>query len=96
MRGTMRIGDQTANIKNYPVHVPIWALGGSQDDIVPPQQAVGHLDLIDGLDENKKLSVIADAGHMGIFRSSKVLENNYSEIAKFILRHSDAMSEGVQ
>lgn len=96
IHGTMRIGEQTASIKNYPVHVPIWALGGSQDDIVPPQQAVGHLDLIDGLSDDKKLSVIADAGHMGIFRSSKVLVNDYSEVAKFILGHSDAMTEGVK
>jgi polyhydroxyalkanoate depolymerase len=96
IRGTMQIGDKTADIKNYPVHVPIWALGGSQDDIVPPQQAVGHLDLIDGLSDDKKLSVIADAGHMGIFRSSKVLVNDYSKVAGFILRHSDVINEGVQ
>ncbi|RJP39784.1 MAG: DUF3141 domain-containing protein [Desulfobacteraceae bacterium] len=89
MRGSMKIGDRIADIKNYPVHVPTWALGGSQDDIVPPRQAVGHLDLIDGLADDKKLAIIADAGHMGIFRSSKVLKNNYTDVAKFILQHSD-------
>jgi polyhydroxyalkanoate depolymerase len=96
VRGNMKIGDRIADIKNYPVHVPTWALGGSKDDIVPPRQAVGHLDLIDGLPDDKKLAIIADAGHMGIFRSSKVLKNNYTDVAKFILRHSDMISEGTR
>ncbi len=93
MRGTLKIGDRTASIENYPVYVPIWALGGSKDDIVPPRQAVGHIDRINGLDAVKKLSVIAEAGHMGIFRSSMVLEKDYTEIAKFLLEHSDIAQE---
>ncbi len=94
IRGTLRIGDRTADIRDYPSHVPIWALGGSKDDIVPPRQAVGHIDLIDGLGDDKKLSVIANAGHMGIFRSSKILENDYASIAAFILKHSDPAPAG--
>lgn len=93
IQGTLQIGDRTASIENYPVQVPIWALGGSKDDIVPPRQAVGHIDLINGLEAVKKLSVIADAGHMGIFRSAKILEKDYTKIAKFLLAHSDIVQE---
>lgn len=89
MRGTLAIGDKTASIKNYPGTVPIWSLGGSKDDIVPPRQANGHLDLIEGMPAENKLALVAEAGHMGLFRSSKVLKDFYTQVAAFLLKHSD-------
>jgi len=90
IRGTLTIGDKTVSIQNYPKNVPIWSLGGSKDDIVPPRQANGHLDLIEGMPAENKLPLVAEAGHMGLFRSSKVLKNFYTQVAAFMLKHSDA------
>jgi len=89
VRGRMKIGKKTVGIKDYPGNVPIWSLGGLKDDIVPPKQANGHLDEIKGVPGNNKLALVADAGHMGLFRSSKVLKNDYSKVVKFLLKHSD-------
>jgi polyhydroxyalkanoate depolymerase len=89
IHGTLTIGDKTVSIKNYPKNVPIWSLGGSKDDIVPPLQANGHLDLIEGMPAENKLPLVAEAGHMGLFRSSKVLKNFYTQVAAFLLKHSD-------
>ena len=90
IRGKMKIGRKTVSIRDYPGNVPIWSLGGSKDDIVPPKQANGHLDEIDGVAEKNKLSLVSEAGHMGLFRSSKVLKNDYSKVVKFLLTHSDS------
>lgn len=90
IRGTLTIGDKTVSIQNYPKNVPIWSLGGSKDDIVPPRQANGHLDLIEGMPAENKLPLVAEAGHMGLFRSSKVLKDFYTQVAAFMLKHSDA------
>ncbi len=89
IRGQFKIGDQTVSIKNYPANVPIWALGGTRDDIAPPLQATGHLGLIDTIEDKDKLDMAADAGHMGLFRSSRVLKEYYSKITQFILERSD-------
>jgi len=89
IRGTMEINGQTVDIKNYPGDVPIWALGGTKDDIAPPLQATGHVPLIESVPEKDRLVVPANAGHMGLFRSQKVLENDYSRITQFLLERSD-------
>lgn len=89
IRGTLKIQGRYVDIKNYPGTVPIWALGGLRDNIAPPQQAVGHLPLIKRLADNEKMSFLADAGHMGLFRSHKVLREFYSQIVSFIKTHSD-------
>ena len=87
IRGTLNIGGQKVDIKDYP-SVPVWALGGTNDDIAPALQATGHLDLI-GLPSDQKLSLTCDAGHMGLFRAKRILEQYYTQITKFILAHSD-------
>ena len=87
IRGTLSIGGQRVDIRDYP-SVPIWALGGSNDDIAPPLQATGHIDLID-LPPHQKLNLTCDAGHMGLFRAQRILEEYYSQITEFILAHSD-------
>lgn len=87
IRGTLTIGEQRVNIQNYPA-VPIWALGGSNDDIAPPLQATGHMDAID-MPSEKKLNLICEGGHMGIFRSRRILTEYYTQITQFILSHSD-------
>jgi polyhydroxyalkanoate depolymerase len=89
IRGHLKIGGQTVKMTNYPVHVPIWALGGTADHIAPPLQAVGHLDLIPAIPPQKKLRCVCEAGHMGLFRSRRVLKKYYRRIADFLMTHSD-------
>ncbi len=88
IEGTLSIHGKVIGVKGYPVSVPIWALGGSKDAIAPPLQATGHMDMIDSIPQNK-LTLICDGGHMGLFRSTKILKEYYNQIAKFILGHSD-------
>lgn len=89
VRGTFSIDGKTIGIKDYPGSVPIWALGGKKDEITPPLQATGHMELIDSVPSRDKLTLICDGGHMGLFRSNKVLKGYYSRIVEFILSHSD-------
>jgi len=89
IRGTMKIHGRTVRIKDYPAGVPIWALGGTRDNIAPPRQAIGHVDHIDRLSASEKVTYLADAGHMGLFRSHRVLREHYSNIVNFIKSHSD-------
>ncbi len=89
IRGRLAIGGKTVGIKDYPANVPIWALGGSRDEIVPPLQGIGHLDEIESVPPEDKLAVVADAGHMGIFRSSRILRDHYSKVVDFIMARSD-------
>ncbi len=93
IRGTLNINGKTVDIRNYPQDVAIWSLGGSKDDIVPPLQANRHLDLIETVAPEDKLSVVADAGHMGIFRSQRILDTFYSQVVRFILEHSDLAAD---
>jgi len=89
IKGDLIIHDKPVSIKDYPTSVPIWALGGEKDNIAPPLQAIGHMDLIDSISEENKLVLIADAGHMGLFRSDRVLKDYYGRIVDFILTYSD-------
>lgn len=89
IHGRLMIGDQRVDIEDYPGSVPIWALGGDTDAIVPPLQATGHLDLIQSVPEKDKLNLTCDGGHMAIFRSQKILKSHYSQIAAFMLERSD-------
>jgi len=89
IRGGLQIGGKTAALADYPVRIPIWALGGTADPIVPPLQAVGHLDLMPEMPPQHSLRLLCDAGHTGLFRSRKVLEQQYRQIADFLLTHSD-------
>jgi poly(3-hydroxyalkanoate) synthetase len=89
IHGTFEIGRKKIGIKDYPGSVPIWALGGTKDDITPPLQAIGHMDLIDSVPPNDKLTLLCEGGHMGLFRSEKILKNEYSRIVEFILHRSD-------
>lgn len=88
IRGELTIGGRTIGIKDYPAGVPIWALGGSKDDIAPEGQAVGHLPLIRSVAEADKLSLTCEGGHMALFRSEKVLDQYYPRIADFLLARS--------
>lgn len=89
VRGQLRIGEETVGIGDYPAGMPIWAIGGNNDEIVPPLQATGHMDLLDQVPDDRKLTIHCDAGHMGLFRSRNVLAGHYSAVARFILAHSD-------
>jgi polyhydroxyalkanoate depolymerase len=89
VKGTLDIKGTPIGIKDYPGDVPVWALGGTKDDIAPPLQATGHVSLIDSVPEEDRLLILAKAGHMGLFRSQKVLETDYEEITRFILERSD-------
>lgn len=89
VRGTLSIDGKTIGIKDYPSSVPIWALGGKKDEITPPLQATGHMGLIDSVPPRDKLTLICDGGHMGLFRSNKILKEYYSRIVEFILSRSD-------
>ena len=85
----LEIGSQTVKITDYPLQTPIWAIGGTADNIAPPLQAVGHLDFIAGILPQNRLRLLCDAGHMGLFRSQRILEKYYRRIADFLLTHSD-------
>ena len=89
IRGQLNSGGQTADIADYPTGIPIWALGGSADHIAPPLQAVGHMDLIPKMPPQNSLRLVCDAGHMGLFRSRRILKQYYRRIADFLLAHSD-------
>ncbi len=93
IKGTLSLFGRTIGIEDYPKSVPIWALGGKYDNIAPPLQATGHMPLIDSVPETHKLTLTCDAGHMGLFRSSKVLKEYYSRIVTFMLEHSDGVPE---
>jgi polyhydroxyalkanoate depolymerase len=89
INGELIIQGKKLSIKNYPGSVPIWALGGSKDEVAPPRQATGHMALIDSVPRENKLTLICEAGHMGLFRARKILEDYYSKIVEFIDSHSD-------
>jgi len=89
IRGTLRIQGRQIGVKDYPASVPIWALGGTQDNIAPCGQAIGHVDLIEGVAPDDRLVLCCDAGHMGLFRSRTVLDRYYSRIILFLLERSD-------
>lgn len=89
VRGSLKIGSKPVNIADYPVRIPIWALGGTADHIAPPLQAVGHLELIPAMPPQNSLRLLCDAGHMGLFRSQKILNQYYRRIADFLMTHSD-------
>jgi polyhydroxyalkanoate depolymerase len=89
IRGCLKIGRETVAISNYPVRTPIWAMGGTTDQIAPPLQAVGHLELIPEMPAQNRLRLLCDAGHMGLFRSRRVLEKYYRRVADFLMTHSD-------
>jgi poly(3-hydroxyalkanoate) synthetase len=93
IRGKLSVGNKIIGIKDYPGHVPIWAIGGSQDTIAPPLQATGHMELIDAVPKGDKLNLICNGGHMGLFRSEKILKTYYSKIARFILDRSDQVEQ---
>ncbi len=88
-KGKLKIDGKCIGIKDYPESVPIWALGGTRDDITPPLQAVGHMNIIKNMPSSDKLTLISDGGHMGLFRSKKILERYYSRISEFLMDHSD-------
>ena len=92
IRGHLRIGNRSVDIADYPTQTPIWALGGESDHIAPPAQAVGHLDSIPAMPSQKQLRLLCDAGHMGLFRSRRILEEYYHRIAEFLLAHSDCVN----
>lgn len=85
----LKIGEKTVGIADYPAQKPIWALGGTADPIAPPLQAVGHLDLLPPMPPQTSLRLLCEAGHMGLFRSRRVLNDQYNRIADFLLTHSD-------
>ena len=89
IRGHLEIGGKKVDIADYPPQTPIWALGGSADHIAPPLQAVGHLEWIPKMPPERRLRLVCDAGHMGLFRSRRVLKEYYRQIADFLLTHSD-------
>ncbi len=89
IRGTLTIGGRTIGVKDYPASVPIWALGGMQDNIAPCGQAIGHVELIEGVPPEDRLVLCCDAGHMGLFRSGRILDTYYSRISRFLIERSD-------
>jgi len=94
VKGTLTIGGKRIGLKDYPAHVPIWALGGSKDNIAPPLQAIGHLDLMETIPPKDKLKLVCDGGHMALFRSSTILRKEYQQICDFILGRSDWKDSG--
>jgi polyhydroxyalkanoate depolymerase len=89
IRGDLVIDGKTIGIVDYPGSVPLWALGGKNDNIAPPLQATGHMELIESVPEEDKLTLVCNGGHMALFRSQTVLDEYYTKIAQFMLDRSD-------
>jgi polyhydroxyalkanoate depolymerase len=89
IRGVLSVAGKRIGIEDYPGSVPIWALGGAKDEIAPPLQATGHMELINSVPQENKLLLICEGGHTGLFRSKKVLKNYYNRIVEFMLANSD-------
>ena len=89
IRNRLKIDGSPVRITDYPAKVPIWALGGTKDDIAPLKQATGHLDCLTHLPVKNRLALTCEAGHMGLFRSQKVLQSHYTQIIDFIKANSD-------
>ncbi len=95
IRGHLEIGGQKVDIADYPVQTPIWALGGTTDPIAPPLQAVGHMDLMPAMAQQNRLRLLCDAGHMGLFRSQRILKQYYRRIADFLIDSQRLCQPGV-
>ena len=89
IKGRLQVGEHNVGLHDYPENVPVWAIGGLKDNIAPSGQATAHMDLIDSIPAKDKLTIECNAGHMGLFRSSKILKNEYSRVVKFMLDRSD-------
>ena len=89
VNGELEIGGRKIGIRDYPAGVPAWALGGSRDEITPPRQATGHMEYLDQVPAEDRLTLICEGGHMGLFRSSRVLRDYYSRIVDFLLQRSN-------
>jgi polyhydroxyalkanoate depolymerase len=89
IRGELSIFGEKIVIKDYPGSVPIWALGGINDEITPSLQATGHMELIDSVPPEDKLTMTCEGGHMALFRSQKILRYYYKRIVEFLLARSD-------
>ncbi len=89
VRDRLAIDGIPVRMADYPANVPIWALGGTKDDIAPLGQATGHLDRLTHLPAKNKLALTCEAGHMGLFRSGKVLKSYYTQIVEFLKKNSD-------
>jgi polyhydroxyalkanoate depolymerase len=96
IKGQLQIGDRQIGIGDYPASVPAWALGGSKDEITPPRQATGHMEYLSHVPPEDRMTLICEGGHMGLFRSSRVLKNYYTRIVDFLLRRSDRMTEELE
>jgi polyhydroxyalkanoate depolymerase len=94
VRGRLSLFGRTIGIGGFPAGVPLWALGGENDEIAPPLQATGHMDLIDSVGPRDKLTLRCQGGHMGLFRSERVLAKYYTQIAGFLLDRSDFSNRG--
>lgn len=86
MNGNFSTPGRNIGISDFPAHVPIWAIAGVKDEIAPPAQAIGHMK---DTPAKNKLEVLCSGGHMGLFRSSKILTKEYEKITKFCIHHSD-------
>lgn len=73
------------------VTCPVYLLGGERDDITLPEQ-VFDADKYFGTPKAKLKKGLADAGHIGLFMGRKVLDNNWKEIAAWMLKHQPKKS----
>jgi polyhydroxyalkanoate depolymerase len=89
INGRLKIGPNAVSISDYPSRIPIWAMGGAADQIAPPLQAVGHLEMLPEMPAQNRLRLLCEAGHMGLFRSQRILEKYYCRVADFLMTHSD-------
>ncbi|MBU0517159.1 MAG: hypothetical protein KJ621_20575 [Proteobacteria bacterium] len=88
-RGRLEIGGRTIGFQDFPPGVPVWALGGTKDEITPPLQTTAHLDALDQVPPEDKLNLLCEAGHTGLFRSRRIFESHYRRVVEFLLKRSD-------
>lgn len=67
---------------------PVYLLGGERDDITLPEQVFGAEKYLGTPGEDIE-KALAKAGHIGLFMGSKVLSQNWKEIANWILKYKN-------
>jgi polyhydroxyalkanoate depolymerase len=77
------------------VTVPVFMLGGEQDDITPWQQVLEASRLI-GTPKKDQEQLLVPGGHIGLFMSHATLKRAWPDIAGWMLKHEHAARRKVK
>lgn len=68
---------------------PLYLLAGEKDEITPKEQVFEAANIF-GVAKERIQMKLAAGGHIGLFMGSKALENDWPDIARWIVRHDKA------